>query len=127
MRDFERTSHVEANADKAFQFLANPTNLPRYVARMTTASPTSGGQMHVAAEVQGRHEEGESRFQADASRQRLEWSGDSSGGYGGWLQIEEAGSGSDVTIHLHVAHDEDQAEIERTLDETAANIERLLS
>jgi hypothetical protein len=40
--------------------------------------------------------------------------------------VAESGEGSLVTIRLHIERDEDEAEINRVLDETVKNIERLL-
>jgi uncharacterized protein YndB with AHSA1/START domain len=127
MADFERTATVSAGPEEAFQFLADPANLPRYVATMRLATPDSGDRLHVAAEVQGRHEEGDTCFRADASRNCIEWGAGEGAGYGGWLQVSPSSGGSSVTIHLHVQHDHDEAEINRVLDETVANIERLLT
>jgi uncharacterized protein YndB with AHSA1/START domain len=126
MPDFERTATVAVSPEEAFRFLADPANLPRYVATMTAAQPEDGGRLHVAAEVQGRHEEGEARFRSDPAQRRIEWGAEAGSGYGGWLQVSPSDGGSSVTIHLHVVHDQDRSEIDRVLDETAATIERLL-
>ncbi|HLJ67727.1 MAG TPA: SRPBCC family protein [Chloroflexota bacterium] len=127
MRDFERSTTVAIGPDEAYRFLAEPANLPRYVATMTRAQPEEGDRLWVAAEVQGRHEEGNVRFHADVSRRRLEWGAGGPAQYGGWLQVAAGDGGASVTIHLHVEHDEDEAEINRALDETVTNINRLLS
>lgn len=126
MPEFERTVTVPASPDNAFQYLGDPRNLTAYVAEMVLARPEGGDRMRVAAEVQGRHEEGEAHFRADASERRLEWGGQDASSYQGWLQVSDANAGSTVTIHLHVAHEHDEAEINRALDETVTNIERLL-
>jgi len=126
MRDFERTATVAANPDDAFRFLAEPSNLPRYVATMSAARAEGSERLHVAAEVQGRHEEGDAGFRTDPSARRVEWGAEGSDGYGGWLQVAETAGGASVTLHLHVQHGEDEATINRTLDETVSNIERLL-
>ena len=76
MPDFERTATVPASPDQAFQFLSNPKNLPSYVSEMVLARPEQGDRLHVAAEVQGRHEEGEAHFRSDPSQRRLEWGGE---------------------------------------------------
>jgi carbon monoxide dehydrogenase subunit G len=126
MADYTRTVTVAAAPDAAFAALADPKNLPRYVATMVAAEPEQGEQLHVAADVQGRHEEGDARFHADPDARRMEWSGAPGGDYNGWLEVAPAGEGSSVTVQIHVVHDADEAEINRVLDATAANIERLL-
>jgi hypothetical protein len=126
MPDFERSATVAAGPEDAFRFLADPGNLPRYIARMVLAEPGEGERLRVAAEVEGRHEEGDARFWTDPSRRRVEWGAEEGSGYRGWLQVSEASEGAAVTIHLHVEHGDDEAEINRVLDETVMNVERLL-
>jgi hypothetical protein len=127
MAEYERTVTVAADPDAAFAFLADPRNLPRYVATMVSAEAEESERVHVAAEVQGRHEEGDARLHVDRALRRMEWSGRHEGDYNGSLEVAAAGLGSSVTVHIHVAHEHDAAEVERTLDETAANIARLLA
>jgi uncharacterized protein YndB with AHSA1/START domain len=128
MADYVRTVAVAAPADRAFECLADPANMPRYVAMMTTAVPKGGDTVHVAAEVQGRHEEGDAHVQADATGRRLEWGGEGEGGYRGWLEVVEAAGGSSVTVHIHTEHDspDDQAVINRGFDETMGRIKQLI-
>lgn len=126
MPDYTRTVTVAAAPDAVFGVLADPRNLPRYVATMVDAEPEQGSRVHVAADVQGRHEEGDADFRTDAAARRMEWSGAGQSGYRGRLEVAAAGDGSTVTIALHVVHDADGGEIDRVLDETVANIERLV-
>jgi uncharacterized protein YndB with AHSA1/START domain len=126
MRDFESSVTVRVSPEEAFRFLADPGNLPRYVATMVLARPEQGERLRVAADVEGRHEEGDARFRADPQDRRVEWGSDDSRGYRGWIQVSGADGGSSVTIHLHLARDEAEAEVIKVLDETVGNIERLL-
>jgi hypothetical protein len=57
----------------------------------------------------------------------MEWGSEDGGGYRGWLQVSDSGNGSSVTIHLHVPHEGEEAEINQVLDETVSNIQSLLS
>lgn len=127
MANFERTVAVDAAPDHAFRSLTDPSALPNYVATMTAAELRTGDRLRVAAEVQGRHEEGDARFSVDEAGRRMEWSGETGTGYRGWLEVVPAGAGSSVTIHLEGVRDDDRAETDRALDETIANIERMLS
>jgi uncharacterized membrane protein len=128
MGDHQRSVEVKAAADAVFGYLANPENLPKYVATMTAAVPAGGETVHVAAEVQGRREEGDARFHADAAERRIEWSGEGEGAYSGWLQVTETAAGSTVTVHIHTMHDsgEQGAEIDRAFDETMERIKELV-
>jgi carbon monoxide dehydrogenase subunit G len=125
--DYTRTITVAAAPDAAFEALANPKNLPRYVSTMVEADVQQGDEVHVAADVQGRHEEGDAHLRTDSAQRRMEWSGAGDSGYQGWLEVTPSGDGSTVTIQIHVVHDADESEINQALDETAGNIERLLA
>jgi uncharacterized protein YndB with AHSA1/START domain len=128
MADYVRTIGVEAPADRVFECLADPANMPKYVAMMTTAQPGGGDTVHVAAEVQGRHEEGDAHVSADPRRRRLEWGGAGEGGYRGWLEVVEAAGGASVTVQIHTARDrpDDEALINRSFDETMERIRELV-
>jgi uncharacterized protein YndB with AHSA1/START domain len=128
MADYERTVEVAAPADGTFQCLADPANMPKYVAMMTTAEPAGGETVHVAAEVQGRHEEGDAHVRADPTARRLEWGGEGEGGYRGWLEVAETDGGSTVTVHIHAEHDsaDDETVINRAFDETMRRMKELV-
>jgi hypothetical protein len=127
MADFERSLSVVASPSAAFSALSDVRNLPRYVATMVMATRGQGDDLHVAADVQGRHEEGDARFHVDQAGRRLDWGGEGESHYRGWLQVLESAEGSSVTVHIHTVHDQDPAEVDRALDETMLNIERLLA
>ena len=126
--DYVRTVGLAAPADRVFECLADPANMPKYVAMMTTAVPRGGDTVHVAAEVQGRHEEGDAQVRADPDRRRLEWGGAGEGRYRGWLEVVEATDGSSVTVQIHTEHDSpgDEAVINRAFDETMERIKQLV-
>jgi len=124
--DYERTATVTTAPEDAFRFLADPGNLPKYVATMSAARPEQGHRLHVAAEVQGRHEEGDARFNTDASQRRIEWGAGGRSGYEGSIEVSGTNGGSSVHIRIHVELEHDEREINRAMDEAVSNIERLL-
>ena len=128
MADFERTTTVGVGADAAFGFLSDPQHLPEYVSTMSHVDSTAvDGDLHVEADVGGRHEEGDASFRVDGAARRLEW-GRPGVDYGGSLSVDAGtASTSQVTIRLHTRDDADRAEIEQVLDQTVRNIQRLLS
>ena len=128
MADYGRSIGVEAPADQVFERLAVPANMPKYVAMMTTATPQGGETVHVAAEVEGRHEEGDAHVRADPRQRRLEWGGAGEGRYRGWLEVVEAAGGASVTVQIHTEHDspDDEALINRSFDETMERIKQLV-
>ena len=128
MADFERSATIQASADATYEYLADPRHMPEYVAMMTRAEPSRGGHLHVAAEVEGRREEGEAMFEADDAARRLEW-GREGHEYHGWLAVTglTGADTSTVTIHLETHSEPDAAEVDRALDETMARIQRAMS
>jgi Polyketide cyclase / dehydrase and lipid transport len=128
MAEYERSTTVQATPSATYGYLSDPQHLPDYVATMTQARATGQDHLRVAAEVQGRHEEGEAMFRADPSSRRLEW-GREGHDYHGWLTVTDGGSDdtAKVTIHLHTHDDSDGAEVERALDETMSKIENAVS
>jgi hypothetical protein len=123
MADYERSATIDAGPAEAYTYLADASNMPKYISLMTVATPTGMGGLRVAAEVQGRHEEGDATFAADAGTRTLRW-GSAGSDYNGWLSVAAGGSDdqSKVTIHLHTNGTADGPEIERTIDDSLANI-----
>jgi uncharacterized protein YndB with AHSA1/START domain len=128
MADFERSATIHAPADATYEYLADPRHMPDYVATMSQAQEATGGHLHVAAEVQGRHEEGEAMFEADPAARRLEW-GREGHEYHGWLAVAgmTGAETSQVTIHLETHDQADVDVVERALDETMRNIENAMA
>lgn len=123
MPEFERSETIDASPVETYRFVSDPRNLPKYVATMVMAQPQSKDMLRVAAEVSGRHEEGDARFKGDEHRRRIEWGG-TANGYSGWLQVDpdRDGGRARVTIHLTTATEDERDEIERALDETLNRI-----
>jgi len=125
MVEYERSKTIPASGAIVYAYVADPANLPAYISTMVRADAMSGGELHVAAEVEGRHEEGDARFQADSAARRIEWGGSGTSAYHGWLQVADAEPGSStVTIHLSTMSADDADQVEQALAETLANIGR---
>jgi len=128
MADFERSVTIHAPADATYAYLADPRHLPEYVAFMTEAREAPGAHLHVAADVQGRHEEGEAMFLADEAFRRIEW-GREGHEYHGWMTIAgmTGSPTSTVTIHLETHEETDTELVEQAIDETLRNIDRAMT
>jgi hypothetical protein len=128
MADFERSTTVGVGADAAFAFLADPQRLPEYVATMTHVDSTAvDGKLVVEAEVEGRQEAGVAHFFADAAARRIEWGRPGTDYAGSATVTPGTSSTSQVTIRLHTRGDANAPEIDRVLDQTMRNLQRLLS
>jgi hypothetical protein len=129
MTDFERQVTVAVDPDTAFEYMADPRHLPEFVATMTSAHHEPGRQrteLHVTAEVEGRHEEGDTRFRADRWSRSIDWGNPPD--YRGTLRVEPAGETScHISLLLRIRDPRGERDlIERAMDETLRNLtERL--
>ncbi len=128
MADFTESTDVDADDQALFAYLSDVSNLPQYFSRMTQASPGDGEKIHTKARMPDGHEEqGDAWFRVLTERQRVEWGSEGDSDYHGHLDVESAGAGSRVEVHLHTervqAGDE---QIREGLKETLSNIKRLV-
>ena len=121
MPEYETSGPVNANPDAVFDFLSDIRHMPDYIPDMVLAR-AEGDRLRVAAEVEGRHEEGTASFLADPEQRRIDWGAGSAAGYGGWLQVSASDQGSTVTIHLNTDRASDEAQIQASLSQALANI-----
>jgi hypothetical protein len=128
MADFERSTTVGVGADAAFAFLSDPRRVPDYVTAMHFDEAIAvDGDPEAEIDDAEIRPVGEARFLADAAARRVEW-GMADRDYGGSATVTAGtASTSQVTLRLHVRDDADTAEIERLLDQTVRNLQRLLS
>jgi carbon monoxide dehydrogenase subunit G len=121
MPEYEESGSVNASPDTVFAYLSDIDHLTHYIPGMVLAHH-EGELLRVAAEVQGRHEEGEAWLRTDEDLRRITWGGEGSAGYGGWLGVTESAPGSAVTIHLSTDRESDEQEIRATMTQALANI-----
>jgi carbon monoxide dehydrogenase subunit G len=121
MPEYERSGPVNAKPDAVFAFLSDIRHLPEYIPDMVLAR-AEGDRLRVAADVEGRHEEGTASFKADSQQRRIDWGAAGTAGYGGWLQVSASDPGSTVTIHLSTDRASDDAQIQASLSQALANI-----
>jgi carbon monoxide dehydrogenase subunit G len=98
----EHTEHVAAPPDAVFTAISDVGNLPAYVPQMTAARESGDGKVAIEARYEGREQHGEAAFQRDDAARRIEWSAGS--GYHGWMQVDEDGDGSRLTLFLDTPH-----------------------
>ena len=130
MADFERSTTVGVGADTAFELFADPQRLPEYVTTMKLEETTAvDGDLQAEPEAGrlGRREVSEAQFLADRGARRVEW-GLPGSDYSGWIAVAaDTPSTSRITINLHLRDDAGTDAVERVLDQTIRNIQRLLS
>jgi hypothetical protein len=97
----EHTEHVAAAPDAVYAAIADVSNLPSFVPQLTSARE-SEGKVQVDARYEGREQHGEASFTRDDAARRIEWG--SGSGYRGWMQVDEDGDGSRLTLFLDTPH-----------------------
>jgi len=111
----EHTEHIAASPDAVYAAIADVGNLPRYVPQMTGVRQAGDERVEIDARYHGREQHGEASFRADAERRRIEW--DSASGYNGWMEVDDDGDGSRLTLHLETVHgSESDHDVAATLD-----------
>ncbi len=110
MAEYEHSARVNAPAEAVFDFVSDIGNLPKYLPTTHHAESQGLGRVRVRGEAGGHTYDSDGYFRVDATEHRMEWGSDGENAYAGWLQVEENGSGSDVTVHLTFAPRPDQAE-----------------
>jgi uncharacterized protein YndB with AHSA1/START domain len=121
MPEYEHSLTIDATPDAVFDYVSDPDHLTEYIPNMVLAHAT-GDHLRVAADVQGRHEEGDAWFRADHDHRRLEWGADNPSRYQGWLQVSGSGKTATATIHLTIERDEDAQQIRDALTQALQNI-----
>ncbi len=121
MPDYEESGSVNASPEAVFAYLSDIHNLTDYIPGMVLARE-EGERLRVAAEVQGRHEEGAGWLRVEKDHRRMEWGGQGGAHYGGWLEVTDSAPGSTVTIHLSTDRESDAEEIRGSLSQALANI-----
>lgn len=128
MPDFERRITVAVSADTAFELLADASRLPEYVAglRLEDAVAVDGDPTADVSDEAGPPFP-EARFHPDRPRRRVEWELPGSSYRGSAEVAQLLPAVSTVTIRLHTEHPADAAAVERALEETGRNLQRLLT
>ncbi len=130
MGDYEHATIVSADPDTLFRYLSDVEHLPEYMAAMQEAHRTGqevdeGDEVQVAADVDGVRRQGEAWIATDQERRALRWGSEGHSGYRGELQVEDSGTGSQVTVRLHTER-ADGPGVRAGLEQTLASIKRLV-
>lgn len=129
MADFTGTTTVEASETVLFDFLSDVGNLPRYFARMTSASPGQGEEVHTTATLpDGTQVEGDAWFRVDDAAKHLAWGAEGESSYHGYLDVTgQDERSSSVEVHLHTTRVEaGDPQVQQGVDQTLASIKHLV-
>jgi hypothetical protein len=126
--EFERRTTVWVGPDEAFEFFADPANLPLYVPTVTFEEAIAvDGDPAAEPDAEAGATGAEARFLPDRNTRRVEW-GLADDAYGGSIDIRQGTpSSSDVTIRLHTPDDVDRSQVEGMIEQVVRTIGRHLS
>lgn len=126
MGDYRAGTEVHAPAQHVFDYLADVANLPRYFERMTSAESAGPDAVRVTADLGDREVEGEAWFKVDRDSLALSWGSEGPNDYHGQLEVSPAGDDAvRVAVTLSTTR-AGGAEIQHGLEETMANITRII-
>ncbi|OZM74702.1 hypothetical protein CFN78_00165 [Amycolatopsis antarctica] len=128
MGDYKKSITVQVSAPTLFSYLADVTNLPEYMPRLTSARPAGGDKVDVTAHInpEGAPEqdvEGKAWVHVITDGRKLEWGAAGPHDYHGELDIEAGPSegNSVLTVGLHTERTEGE-QVDRGLTETLTGI-----
>ncbi|HEX5827105.1 MAG TPA: hypothetical protein VFY23_06270 [Candidatus Limnocylindrales bacterium] len=126
--DFERRTTVWVGVDEAFDFFADPANLPLYVPTVTLEEAVAvDGDPGAEPDPELGRGEPLAHFLPDRNTHRVEW-GLPGGEYGGSIEVGKGtASSSDVTIRLHTRDDVDEAQVRQMIEQVVRTLGRHLS
>lgn len=107
--EYEERLHVRADADEVFDFVADVSNLPKYLPTTKSAEDQGPDRVRVQGEAAGHRYDSDGYLRSDRERMRLEWGADE-GYYSGWMQIRSDGGGAEVVVHISLRDKPGQGE-----------------
>jgi hypothetical protein len=125
MTDYHRAIDIAVPADRAFAFVSDLANLPRFVPT-TRSAEGQDGHVHVEGETAGGEYHDEGQFFVDPDRRLMRW-GSGASAYRGELSVTDTGPDrAHVEVNLHFRdgnpHAPPARQIEQSLDQS---LERL--
>ena len=126
--DCARRTTVWGGPDEAFEFFADPANLPLYVPTVKLEEAIAvDGDPDAAPDAEAGASGPQARFLPDRKARRVEW-GIAGGEYGGSIEVRQGTpSSSDLTIRLHTRDDVDRAQVEGMIEQVVRTLGRHLS
>ena len=128
MADFERSVTVGVAAEVAFDFLADPARLPAWVAGLRLEDSIAvDGDPVLQGEGEGAPTAPEAGFLPDRTTRTVGWSLPGRY-YAGSAEVKPLlTSMSTIVIRLHLPEGADAASVNAALDQTVANLRRLVA
>lgn len=129
MTDYCRSIDIPVPSERAFAFVSEVSNFPRFVPT-TRSARADGGHVHVEGVSHGASYADDGRIYIDTERRLMRW-GSGETAYRGELSVDEANGGSRIEIKLHFSdgaeHVPPPQDVERGLEESLARLRKELA
>lgn len=127
MGDFSGSTQVVAGEQVLFDYLSDVGNLPKYFARMKSATMSGPEEVDTEAEVDGRTVRGQAWFRVDRDRKHIEWGSEGDSRYSGKLDVTGDTRQSTVTFSMHTERaDDGDARVTQGIEDTLGQIKHLV-
>ena len=102
--EFSSSLYMDAPADDVYDFVADISNMPKYMPTTKKAEKAGDERVRVQGGGDGFQYDSEGYLRRNADSGDLEWGADE-GTYNGAMSVDPDGDGSNVTIKLHFKGD----------------------
>lgn len=99
--EFEQSINVAASASSVFDFISDVKNVPQYLPTVINAQPQQGERIRTQGKVGSTTYDSDGHFRVDKQARRIEWGSDGENDYNGWMQVQDEGESSVVSVHIH--------------------------
>ncbi len=102
MGDYTGRIDINRPAEEAFGFLADISNMPRYLPSVRQARAEGGDRIVLEGEAEGQPWQAEGWMEVDPARSSMRWGSDALVYYKGELQVTGQGERCQVELRLHL-------------------------
>lgn len=99
MGEYESSMTMGASPQDVFDFVADISNMPKYLPTTKSAQSQGEDRVRVQGEANEHKYDSDGYLRRSKENTRLEWGADE-GYYSGWMQVEPDNAGSKVTVHI---------------------------
>lgn len=97
--EYEQSLMIAAPPEAIFDFVADVSNLPKYLPTTKSAQSQGPERVQVQGQAGDRQYNSDGFLRADRDNMRLEWGADE-GYYSGFLTVDPQGAQANVTVHI---------------------------
>ena len=97
--EHEQTTRIPVDPDRLYRTIADIGSLSRFIPPLQSVRRTDADHVEVDARYEGHQQHGQAWFRTDDAARRVEWGAEGQP-YNGWMQVEPADDGAQLTVHV---------------------------